>query len=230
MKKNYWFAGINVAMVLLPIATGISLTFVASSVPDATMGEAVKIFYLHFPITLLALSVLLLAAIFGGLYLAKRHLLYDALSASSAELGVFFLTLTLLTGIIWARTAWGTWWTWDPRLTFTLILWLLYMGYFALRAGIDQPDLRARVCSVATILFALDIPIIHVAPRVWRGIHPVVVKGLTRIDLGHPSMFLALFSMMFTMALIGIILLGLRYRIAFLELETQRLRAESEQK
>ncbi|MFN4182559.1 MAG: cytochrome c biogenesis protein CcsA [bacterium] len=216
----------QIALWLLPVSTAVSLYFVYSSVPDKTMGEAVKIFYLHFPIALFSLVALLLAGIFGGIYLRKRHLLYDALSASSAEVGLLFLTLTLLTGMVWAKTAWGFWWTWDPRLTSVLILWLLYMGYFALRSGIDNADLRARICAVASITFALDLPIIHFAPRIWKGIHPVVVKGITRIDLGHPSMFSALFSMMFTILLFGMLILLTRYHIAFLELHLLKQKQE----
>ncbi|MHA2610630.1 MAG: cytochrome c biogenesis protein CcsA [bacterium JZ-2024 1] len=218
----------QVVLILLPASTVVSLYFVYSSVPDKTMGEAVKIFYLHFPIAFFSLLALLLAGIFGALYLKKRDLLYDALSASSAEVGLLFLTLTLLTGMIWAKTAWGFWWTWDPRLTSVLILWLLYMGYFALRTGLDNPDHRARVCAVASLVFALDLPIIHFAPRIWKGIHPVVVKGITRIDLGHPSMFAALFSMMFTILLLGFIILFTRYHLAYLQL--QLLRQNQEEK
>jgi heme exporter protein C len=107
------------------------------------------------------------------LYLLRRDLAWDHWSQASAELGWLACTLTLVTGSLWASEAWGTWWTWDPRLTTAFILWLIYSGYLIVRSSQEEPHRRARVAAVVAIIGVLDVPLVILATRWFRGIHPV---------------------------------------------------------
>ena len=109
----------------------------------------------------------------GLMYLLRRDLSWDQWSQAAAELGWLGALLTLVTGSFWAHAAWNTWWTWDPRLTTTFVLWAVYSGYLLLRAGMEDPHRRARVGAVLAIVGALDIPLVVMATRWFRGMHPV---------------------------------------------------------
>ena len=144
---------------------------------ERVMGIVQRIFYFHAPcawVGFLAFFVVFLASI---LYLWKRRQQWDMLAFSSAEIGVVFTTLVLVTGPIWAKPVWGTWWTWDPRLTTTLILWLIYVSYLVLRNAIDDEERRARLSAVLGILGFIDVPIDFMAIRWWRTIHPAIIKS-----------------------------------------------------
>ena len=110
-------------------------------------------------------------------YLWKRTLKWDALAHSAAEVGVLFTSLVLITGIIWAKSQWGTWWEWEPRLTTTLILWLIYVAYLMVRAYADKPSQGARYSAVLGIIGFIDVPIVYYAVKLWRGQHPGQVIG-----------------------------------------------------
>src|SRR5690606_25321239 len=96
---------------------------------------------------------------------------------AAAEIGIVFCTLVLLTGPLWAKPAWGTWWTWDPRLTTTLVLWLIYVAYIMLRGMLDDPSRRANISAVFGIVGFIDVPIVFMSIRWWRTIHPTVIEG-----------------------------------------------------
>ena len=145
---------------------------------EALQGPAQKIFYLHLPAALaafFAFGVVALASI-GYLWLKDPRL--DRAAESSAEVGVVFTTVVLTTGPIWARPIWGTYWTWDMRLTLTLFLWFIYVGYLVLRGAIDDRAMRARYSAVLGILGALLIPFIHLSVYLFRTMHPrpIVLK------------------------------------------------------
>lgn len=141
---------------------------------EQKMGIIQKIFYFHVPaawVSFLAFFVVFLASI---LYLWKKEDRYDSLAYSSGEIGLVFCTLVLITGPIWAKPVWGAWWTWDPRLTTTLVLWLIYISYLMLRAygGSRGP----RYAAVLGIIGFLDVPIVYVSIRWWRTMHPKPVS------------------------------------------------------
>jgi heme exporter protein C len=139
---------------------------------ETTMGDAQRIVYLHVPVAWLGLLGLLLMAGGGATYLWTRNLWWDQWSQAAAELGWLCCGLTLITGSLWAHAAWGTWWTWDPRLTSALILWMIYSGCLILRGQLDDTHRRARLSAVFAILGAMDVPMVIVAARWFRGIHP----------------------------------------------------------
>lgn len=140
---------------------------------ELTMGPVQRILYVHVGVAWLGLVGMVLAAAAGLGYLIRRDIRWDHWSQASAELGCLCCTLTLLTGSIWAHEAWGTWWTWDPRLTTALILWMIFVGHLLVRSQIDDPAARARIAAVVVIVGALDVPLVTMATRWFRGIHPV---------------------------------------------------------
>lgn len=141
---------------------------------EAAMGIAQKIFYLHLPLSWWALFSFFLVFVYSISYLVKKSPLADIWASVFAELGTLFASLALLTGMIWARTSWGVWWTWDPRLATTLIMWFIYCGYLAL-GQIDGPARRkANLRAALGIVAFLDVPLVFISARLFRSIHPAV--------------------------------------------------------
>ena len=142
---------------------------------EADQGIVQRIFYFHVPCAWVAFAAFGLVAISGIFYLWLGQDIWDDLGYAAAEIGMVFCTLVLVTGSIWAKPIWGTWWTWDSRLTTTLILWLLYGGYLMLRAMADDTPQVARFAAVIGIVAAADVPVVVVSVRLWRTIHPAVL-------------------------------------------------------
>jgi heme exporter protein C len=166
---------------------------------EATMGNVQRILYIHVPAAWLSLLGLLLMAGSGVLYLRTRNPSWDQWSQAAAELGWFCCGLTLATGSLWAHAAWGTWWTWDPRLTATFILWMIYSGYLILRAQVDDPHRRGRLSAVFAVIGTLDVPLVIVAAYWFRGIHPstVAMEPAMRMALSlNVAGFTALFGVL----------------------------------
>lgn len=140
---------------------------------ERTMGHAQRILYIHVPMAWLALIGLPIMAGCGVAYLVRRTTDWDFWAQAAGELGWLCCSLTLVTGSLWARQAWGTWWEWDPRLTSAFVLWVIYSGTLLVRSGVDDNHRRARVGAVLATLGTLDIPLVILATRWFRGIHPV---------------------------------------------------------
>jgi heme exporter protein C len=154
----------------------ISIYMVFAYVPtEADQGIVQRIFYFHVPCAWVAFAAFGLAAICGIFYLWLGQQVWDDLGYAAAESGMVFCSLVLITGSLWAKPIWGTWWTWDSRLTTTLILWLLYGGYLLLRAMADDTPQAARFAAVIGIVAAADVPVVIVSVRLWRTIHPAVL-------------------------------------------------------
>jgi heme exporter protein C len=145
---------------------------------EARQGLAQKIFYLHVPAAWCALLAFSLVGIASGLYLWLKDPRLDRFAAASAEVGVAFSAVMLTTGPIWAKPIWGTWWTWDARLTLTLFVFFLFIGYLALRAAVHDPAERARFSAVVGILGMLLVPFVHLSVYLFRTLHPqpIVLK------------------------------------------------------
>lgn len=143
---------------------------------EEKMGVVQRIFYFHVPAAFSAFLGVAVCALFSALYLWKRERRYDLIAHAGAELGVLFCTIVLLTGPIWARPIWGVWWTGEVRLTSTLVLWLIYVGYLVLRQNAENREQAARWAAVVAIVGALDMPIIYKSVEWWRGLHPKVLK------------------------------------------------------
>ncbi len=146
---------------------------------ERLQGLAQKIFYVHLPSAWVAFLAFGLTAIAGGVWLFIKDARLDRFAESSAEVGVIFTTGVLVSGPLWGRPIWGAWWVWDARLTLTLFLWFLYLGYLVLRSAVDDPEARARYSAVVGILGALLIPFIHLSVYLFRTQHPTPIVANT---------------------------------------------------
>jgi heme exporter protein C len=181
---------------------------------EVRQGAAQKIFYLHLPAALEAFLAFALVAVAGLLYLWLKDERLDRFAESSAEVGVVFTTIVLVTGPLWGKPVWGTWWTWDARLTSTLFLWFIYVGYLVLRGAIESPALRARYSAILGALGALLIPFIHLSVYLFRTLHPrpIVLKP-DRPSLPN-EMLTTLLLAFAAFTLLYIALVRARYRLA----------------
>ncbi|HVN64895.1 MAG TPA: cytochrome c biogenesis protein CcsA [Candidatus Binataceae bacterium] len=162
----------SAALILMTAALYMVFEYVPT---EAEQGIVQRIFYFHVPCAWVAFAAFGLVAIAGVLYLWLDDQIWDDLGYAAAESGMVFCTLVLVTGSLWAKPIWGTWWTWDSRLTTTFILWLLYGGYLMLRASAADSPQVARFAAVIGIVAALDVPVVIVSVRLWRTIHPAVL-------------------------------------------------------
>ncbi len=189
---------------------------------EATMGDVQRIFYFHMPSAWIALgpgfTVVFALSI---AYLATGRLKYDRVAAASAEIGVVFTTITLVTGPLWAKPAWGVYWTWEPRLTTTLVLWFIYVGYLLLRSVAGDGHRRARLAAVYGIVGWVDVPIVFFSIWWWRTIHPRV---LTSSGFALDSRMTAVLMVsLAAFTLLYVFLLVLRVRIESMSATVQTL-------
>jgi heme exporter protein C len=176
-------ARIFALLSVVVLTTGIFMAFIYAPT-DRVQGHAQRIVYVHAPMAWLAYMSAFFLFIGSVGYLWKRSMSMDRLGRSAAELGLLFTTLALITGSIWGRPIWGTWWEWDARLTTTLILWFIYLGYFMVRAYAGDRERGARYAAVLGIIGMIDVPIIHMSVTWWRTLHPEPVV----ISTAGPSM------------------------------------------
>ena len=144
---------------------------------DAVLCHVHRVFYFHVPIAVMSFLAFFVVFLGSLMYLIKRTPKWDAIAHASAEVGVVFVTLALITGIIWARPIWNTWWTWEPRLTTTLILWLIYVAYLMVRSYAPSQSKGAVYAAVMGIVGFIDVPIVYYSVVWWRSIHPSPVVG-----------------------------------------------------
>ncbi len=192
---------------------------------EAVMGDVQRIFYFHMPSAWVALgpsfTVVFVCSI---LYLVKKDLRYDRIAAASAEIGVMFTTITLVTGPLWARPIWGAYWTWDPRLTTTLVLWFIFVAYLMLRASSSPGHKRARLAAVVGIVGWVDVPIVFMSIRWWRTIHPLLISG-QGMNLDSSMAFVLMFCLG-VFSLLYVYLLIIRVRQEELGSRVDRLRQQ----
>jgi heme exporter protein C len=213
----------NKTFVIFALATMVLLSWglyegMHGAPTEQTMGDIQRIFYYHVPSAWVGFLCFFANFIASVIYLMRRSPKADAFALSTAEVGVVFTTIVLITGPIWAKPVWGVWWAWDARLTTTLVLWLIYVSYLVLRrfsAG-QTPTLAA----VLAIFGFLDVPIVYMSIRWWRTQHPQPVIGGGEGSGLHPEMWTALLVNTVAFTAFGILVTWLRYR---LELTQQQL-------
>lgn len=209
--------GTLVLLAATTVAMTVALWMIFLFAPEEQkMAAAQKIFYFHVPsaiVCFLSVFVLLGASI---AYLWTRDVRWDALSLAAAEIGWLLCTIVLVTGPIWAKPAWGVWWTWEARLTTTLILWLLLSGCLMVRGYADNREQGARLASILGIVAALDVPIIYKAVEWWRGMHPQVF-GPGKTESLAPGMRETFQFCMLVFFMLYAVLLVVRTRVAILD-------------
>jgi heme exporter protein C len=175
-----WFAAPGLLLIAYGTWAGLFL-----APPDYQQGDAFRIIYVHVPAAYLSMMGYMIMAISAGIGLIWRIKLSHAVAAAAAPLGAWFTFLALMTGSIWGRPMWGTWWEWgDPRLTSELIMLFLYFGYMALRAAIDDTGKADKASAVLALVGAVNIPIIHFSVEWWSSLH----QGATIVREGGPAM------------------------------------------
>jgi heme exporter protein C len=194
---------------------------------ELRQGAAQKIFYLHVPAAWVAFLAFALVAIASAMYLWIRDVRLDRFAESSAEVGVVFTTVVLVTGPLWAKPIWGTYWAWwDVRLVSTLFLWFIYVAYIVLRGAVESPELRARYSAVLGILGALLIPFIHLSVYLFATLHPLPIVAKASKPSLPGEMLLTLFISLGAFTLLYIAFVRARYRYAE-ERDASSARAEA---
>jgi heme exporter protein C len=205
------------ALVAAPAAANAGLT------QDEQMAQ--RIIYFHVPsawLSMLAFAVTMVASI-SYLVTSKRS--WDSMAVSSAEIGLVFTLAATASGSIWAKPAWNTWWTWDPRLTTYTIMFLLFVAYFMLRSAMEDPARRARFSAVYAIFAFLSVPITFMSIRWWRTIHPVLIDPKSGFGLG-PGMMTTFFISLFSFTVLYVVLLVHRYRLERTKEQVEELKEQ----
>jgi heme exporter protein C len=167
--------GLNILSAILLVAA-FAMVFGYAPI-EKVMGAVQKVFYFHVATAWVGMLGFIAVAIVAVIYLRTKDLKWDTISVAAVELSLVFFFIAVVLGSIWARPAWGTWWTWEPRLTTAAILEMIYLAYLLLRQGIEDPERRARFGAVYTLLGGLSVPLSFFSIRIFRTIHPVVIGG-----------------------------------------------------
>ena len=209
--------GLRISLAALLGLAAVYVLAIGYTPVEARQGMAQKIFYLHVPAAWSALIAFSLVGVASALYLWLHDPRLDRFAAASAEVGVAFSAVMLTTGPIWAKPIWGTWWTWDARLTLTLFLFFLFIGYLALRASVHDPAERARFSAVVGILGMLLVPFIHLSVYLFRTLHPQPVVLKPSAPSLPPEMLRTLLvsTAVFTVLYVGLV--TLRYGLGAAE-------------
>jgi heme exporter protein C len=217
---------LGVVAILLVIAAAYAAFFVAPE--ERTMGLLQRIFYFHASSAWAGMDAFFICFTANLLYIWKRDPKYDWLGVSSAEVGLVLTTVVLITGPIWAKPAWGIWWTWDARLTSTFVLWLLYVSYLLLRTLIEEPDRRALLSALFGVFAYLDVPLVYGSIRWWRTQHPApVIMGGPGSGL-DPTMRKVFFFSVLAMHVLMIFLIVERSALEKMKSEVELLQREVE--
>jgi len=215
----------NLLWAVSAVTIGIALFLVFLVAPrEATMGDIQRVFYFHVPAAWVGYLALFVSFVASLLYLRRRESRWDRLALSSAEIGLVFITEGIITGSFWAKATWGVWWTWEPRLTTSAVLWTIYASYLTLRRAMEEQGRRERVAAVYSVLGFVAVPINFMAIRWWRTVHPLVFEGggsnLT------PAMLRVLIFCIVAFTLFYLAVLSLRLGIAWAEEQVEQLRYE----
>ena len=214
-----------VTVVLFLIATWMVLFFAPM---ERVMGQVQRVFYFHVAAGWVGMVSFLIAAVYGGLFLRNNDLKLDRVSLAAVEIGMVFSFINVVTGSIWARPIWNSWWTWDPRLVTATISLLIYAAYLMLRQGIEDPIRRGRFGGVYAILGFVSVPISFFSIRIWRTIHPVVIGSGDPEAVGSfnmsPDMRIAFFFSLFVFTVMFVDLLWNRVRLGEMQDRIEQLK------
>ncbi|HVF26199.1 MAG TPA: cytochrome c biogenesis protein CcsA [Anaerolineales bacterium] len=214
-----------ISILVLGIAAYLALVVAPT---EMVMGDVQRVFYFHVGTAWTALLGFIFSAVLSVIYLVTKDLKWDRIQVAAIEVSLVFFFITIVLGSIWARPAWNTWWIWDPRLTTATITELIYIAYFMLRQGIDDPDRRARFGAVYALLGGISAPITFFAIRLFRTIHPVVIGG-TNLDAEgsfsmSSNMLGVFFFALFAFTIIFIDLFWNRIRLGNLQEQVEQLK------
>ncbi|MBW4048347.1 MAG: heme ABC transporter permease [Proteobacteria bacterium] len=210
-----WFS----ALALLACVAGLWVGFFVAP-PDAQQGDGYRIIFLHVPASWMSMFIYLVMAFWSALGLSFRTRLSGMMSLGLAPTGAMFTALALVTGSLWGKPMWGTWWVWDARLTSELILLFLYLGFLALHAAIDDPQRADRACGVLALVGTVNIPIIYFSVQWWNTLHQGASVSLTHAPSMAMTMLAGMLLMAFAAWMYTIAVVLIRVRVIILERES----------
>jgi heme exporter protein C len=217
-----------VSLVLLLVAAYLAIVVAPT---ERVLGDVQRVFYFHVGTAWVALIGFVFTAALSVVYLVTKNLKWDRIQVAAVEVSVVFFLITIILGSIWARPAWNTWWTWDPRLTTAAVTELIYIAYFMLRQGIDDPNKRARFGAVYALIGGLSAPITFFAIRLFRTIHPVVIAGSNAAAEGNFSMtddmLQAFFFALFAFTIIFVDLFWNRIRLGEFQNKVEEIKLQA---
>ncbi len=220
----------GISLLLFVIAAGMVFFYAPTEI---VMGQVQRVFYFHVATAWVGLLGFIAAGVAGIGFLRTSNLKWDIASMAAVELSLVFFFVAVVMGSIWARPAWGTWWTWEPRLTTAAVTELIYAAYLLLRQGIEDPERRARFGAVYTILGCVSVPITFVSIRLFRTIHPVVIGTADAGAQGQfsmtPHMLQTLIFSVITFSFIFVALFWHRIRLGNLAEKVEQLRLKQAQ-
>jgi heme exporter protein C len=220
LKALSWIAG-----TLFVVALLLTLFYAPR---EAVMGDVQRVFYFHVASAWVGMLAFLVAGVAGVIYLLRGARRWDAVGLASVEIGIVFSLAAVVSGSVWARPIWNTWWTWDPRLVTVSVMELVYVAYLLLRQGIEDPDRRARFGAVYAIIGFLSVPLTFLSIRLFRTIHPVVVGGSDSTAVGAfdmtPLMLQTFLFSLFTFTVLYAALLWHRVRMQSLAERVEQLK------
>ena len=220
IERLGWLAGL-LAVPLLALGLYLGLVWAP---PDAMMGNVQRIMYVHFPSWIATAIAYGTGFVCSVAYLIKRRPTMDYLAHAGVEVGVLFNTVGLMTGSIWGRPTWGIWWTWDPRLTTTALMLVIFLGYLAVRSFLEDPEARARIAALVATIGFFTLPIVYKSVEWWRTLHQRQSSPST-VD---NEMVVVLRVMFVAFALLTAFLISRRYLVARLEGEREQLELQPE--
>lgn len=189
---------------------------------EIVMGHIQRIFYFHMGAVWVSSAAFIITFISSIAYLKTQKRKWDIMAFTSAEIGVLFITLTIISGSIWAKPIWGVWWTWDPQLTTTFILWVLYVVYLVLRSSAGSEVRKAKFAAVFAIIAFIDLPLVYISARIMRGISPVVFGG--RGGGIHPQMLEALLITIVAFSFLFVVLLKQRFDLEMMSDKVEKMK------
>lgn len=225
-KVHKFFVYLSIPMVLVSLY----LAFIYTPI-EKKMGVVQKIFYFHVASAWVAFFAFFIVCVFSIMFLVKRKRIYDVIAGVSAEIGVIYTAIVLTTGPIWGRSAWNAWWSWEPRLTTTLILFFMYIAYIMIRKMDGAWEKKARLASVFGIISFINVPIVFMSIRWWNTkLHPVVIGAEETGGGLESSMVFALVFTVFTMTVLYFVFLQKGVYIERLQIQVERLKEKMQEK
>lgn len=198
---------------------------------EAVMGQVQRVFYFHVSTGWVGMAAYITGAVAGLIYLIRPNKKWDVFGLAAIELGLVYSFINIVSGSIWARPSWNTWWTWDPRIVTATVMELTYFAYLLLRQSVEDPERRARFGAIYAVLGSVSVPLTYFSIRVWRTLHPVVIgsgdpsaKG--SFDMTKPMVYTLLFSLL-TFTVFGVTLLWHRVRLGWLADKVEQLRLKA---
>ncbi len=186
---------------------------------EAVQGDAQRIFYFHVPMAWIGMLAFVILASASIAYIISKDERWDWVARAAAESGAVFITLATILGSIWGKTTWGTWWSWDPKLTAVLVMWFMYIAYIMLRSYMGRTSSSAYAGAVLAIVGVIDVPIIYLAVVWWRGIHPGPAENLPSSAVLTLMVSLLTFTLLYSFLMIQL------YQLQKVQAQAERLRS-----